>query len=154
MTDRSVAEIKAELAQAQEREQANAKRVREQTPVVYKFTIKPVNSQRLFDRMYDDTCKLYEIRREVQNRTEAQAVGHHEWELRDGGMRYVYNTKTTKIVCSVGGGTSYISPNWNGPDDEYDGIAFDQIARFIVKNPDGGDITDIVKEFQEARGIG
>jgi hypothetical protein len=151
MSEPSVRELEERLNAARLRESERILEVRKAHPVQYKFTITVDKRRSSFDRMYDTSIKRYAIRRFVTNRAESEALGHPEWEMRDGGMTYLFNTHTNLIICSCGGGTSYISPAWNQSDDDYDAEAFREISRFLVVNPQGGDITHIVNKFLEKR---
>jgi hypothetical protein len=58
------------------------------------------------------------------------------------------------VICSVGGGTIYISAPWEplkGHDDGADDKAFLEIGMFLRQQPEGGDITAIVEEYQRIR---
>jgi len=151
MTVRSVAQLKAELREAEQAEAAAKKQRLLDTPVQYRYQISPTSARGHFEKLYDDTCVRYQISRTVLNMDEAKAVGHHDWDLAQGGMTYIYNKVTCRIIGSQGGGNAYISDTWNGPSDGADDIAFQEIGYFLEANPAGGDITYIVENYQEAR---
>lgn len=142
---KSAAELRAELAEAEAREKTERDLLKQQVPIQYRYEIAPQPSREaIFDKVYDPTCVRYRIVRRTVNPKEAEAAGHPDWELQEGGMTYVFNTGTNRIICSVSGGTIYISGV--GAD-----AAFEQVGNFLAANPQGGDITDIVERFQAAR---
>jgi hypothetical protein len=148
---KTTAELRRELREAEQRDVDNREAARKATPVKYQYTIEPAKRESTFDKIYDDTCCMYEIRRTAVNLEAAVAAGHEEWELRDGRMRYLFNSWGGKIVTAVGGGTVYIGRVWNGPEDYADDRAFEQINVFLGEHPEGGDITTIVDEFLAIR---
>jgi hypothetical protein len=150
MPDKTVAELRKELRQAEEREHQDAKARKLVVPIKYRFTILPATESHT--KVYDPACRLYAIHGEVVNREEALAAGHYDESMRGGGMVYVYNTLTRAIVCSTGGGTIWISDAWYPKDlDGADDRAFDEVNRFLEAYPEGGDITDIVERFRASR---
>jgi hypothetical protein len=119
--------------------------------VQYAYYIHKPGKRGMGDKLYDPTCQLYEITRKTLNVEEAKAAGHDEWSLRGGGMLYIWNSVTHKIVSSVGGGTVYIGSAWPLNEDGADDEAFDLIGEFLVERTAGGDITEIVNEFLAKR---
>jgi len=150
MSDRTVAELRAELRQAEQREAAAKEARKKEVPVEYRYTIS-LAKRHSFDKIYDDTIRRYRIERVCLNAEAAKAVGHSDHEISSGGMDHLYNTVTAKIICPCGGGTSYIGPRWPGSNDGADDMAFELIGLFLVENPEGGDITTIVDEFRARR---
>jgi hypothetical protein len=152
--ENSIEWLESQLRAARQAEHAAKRQRMLDTPIVYRYVIEPDLSKRHSDDvLYDRTCVRYVLRRFAVNAAEAKAAGHPEHELREGASAYLYNTGTAQIVCSVGGGTSYIFPPWNKPDDGADVRAFLQIGRFLLEHADGGDITDIVKMYLLERGL-
>jgi hypothetical protein len=150
MTDRTIQEIRAELAEAEKAEKLELERLKEAFPPIWQFTIKPA-APRSFsstDELYDDTCRFYELEGEVINREEAAAVGHTELFMRGGGMTYVYNTLSHRIICATGGGTIYISRPWSIRDDTSAQETMEEVNAFLLENPEGGDITEIVERHR------
>lgn len=152
--DKSVEEMRAELREAEQvleqREKAELKAKLEATPIIYKFTVSKADNRRR--EIYDTSCLFYEIKAEITNRDEAKAAGHPEHCMRVGGMTYAFNALSGRIVCEVGGGTIWIGSGW-GSDEQYDSAqrAMVKVSQFIVDNPDGGDITDIVEAHRNER---
>ena len=145
-TDRLWAELKA----AEAEEAAERKAQREAVKISYRYDILPAMHNR-WDRIYDSTCTLYKLARTTVNADEAKAAGHPEYDLRDGYAIYLYNKANHRIVCSVGGGTMYISSRLGSPDDAADIIAFSEIGMFLADHPEGGDITGIVERYRALR---
>jgi hypothetical protein len=119
----------------------------EATPIRYRYTIAP--SENRHHDLYDATCRLYSLHGEVANPVEAIEAGHPKDTLRCGSMDYIYNTATAKIVCSVGGGSIYISTGWGQHSLEEVIATMDEIGEYIFANPEGGDITEIVEKFKQ-----
>lgn len=149
MTTKTVAELEAELKAARDAERAAKEAHRKRVPVQWKFTIKPME-QRLssssFDELYDDTCVFYYLQGEIVNLDEAKTAGHVVSPSHNGGMRYLYNTLTHRIVCSVSGGTIFVSG-------EGALRCMALISSFLAWNPEGGDITAIVNEHRATKGL-
>jgi hypothetical protein len=151
---KSAAEIRRELAIAEERERAELKAKKEATPPIFEFWIKPgeIKGTVSFGKLYDPTCHLYEIKRYTTNRAEAKAAGWADDDMREGGAIYVYNTATRRIICAVGGGTMYINRSFATEKEDYaDDTAFFHIGMYLAEFPGGGDITYIVEDFKAAR---
>jgi len=147
----SVEELRRQLREAEALEAQAREERRRQTPVRYQYFIALASRRNSFDRLYDDTIVQYHIERVILNKAEAEAAGHQDWELRADGINYLFNKGTGKIICTLGGGTSYISERWNGENDGADVEAFEAISQFLDEHPNGGDITPIVETFQASR---
>lgn len=152
--ERSIEDIEAELREARQARDAERKRIRDATPVVRRFTILPHSPRRFSEEMYDDNCALYELRAEVINKEEAMAAGHSEHEFREGGMTYVFNKISGRIVCGTGGGTFWVSRGTSEKSRQSANRAMDEISSFIRRHPDGGDITSIVNKHRSREGYG
>ena len=125
-----------ELEQAAQREREERQKA---TKPKRKFTLTQVerNTNRLsFDAWFDPNCVCYSLSCEVLNAEELKAVGHGSWTYSGGSMRYVFNLLSNKLVCSIGGGTIYFG----------DQETADKISDFIRRNPQGGDISDLIPE--------
>ena len=146
---RPIEDIEAELREARASRDAARKAIREATPVVRRFIILSHNPRRFSEEMYDDNCRLYELRAEIMNAEEAKAAGHSEHEFRAGGITYIFNMLSGRIVCSTGGGTIWVGSGLNEPSRESARRAMDKISEFLVEHPAGGDITDIVNEHRD-----
>lgn len=149
MTDYSIAQLESMLRKARQRE-ADAKDIKKaETPIIWQFTIE-LNDDK-WDTLWDKDSCFYKIRGRVLNEEEAKAVGHHVGFT--GDMKYVYNMLNHKIVCAVGGGTSFINGGHNG-EDASARQAFDELNEFLIENPEGGDITHIVNAHKQRMGYG
>lgn len=151
----SIEEMRAQLHAAEQelkqREADERKAEMAATPIVWRFTIKPATN-RSFQEMYDDSCLLYRLNGEITNRDEAKAAGHPDHDLRAGGMDYIFNTLSGKIVTGVGGGTIWVGHGW-GNDKRADSAraTMEAISQFIADNPEGGDITGIVEQHRNSQ---
>lgn len=150
--DKSIEELRKELRAAEQslkqREIDERQAKMDATPVVRRFVIKPTEDQ--WHEMYDDSCKLYKLAAEITNRDEAIAAGHADHDLRAGGMTYIFNTLSGRIVTETGGGTIWVGAGWGGKTRESARVAMEAISKFIVEHPNGGDITDIVEQHRKA----
>lgn len=144
MTEMSIAELE-ELLRVKRQEEADALKVkRDSVKPVYRITI-DLATGHSFHKIMDDSVKVYRISGEVTNKAEVDAVGG---DSRGGGMDYLFNTLSGKLIMSTGGGTI-----WVGGFDNDGHEAFQQINEFLCDHPDGGNITDIVNADRQARGL-
>jgi hypothetical protein len=151
---KSSAEIRKELEAAEARERAEQKTRKEATPPQFEYWVVPakISGNNSYGKLYDPTCHLYDIDRRTTNREDARAVGWKDDDMKEGKATYLYNTVTRRIVCMVGGGTSYINKSFFGePEDYADDTAFFHLGAYLAEFPGGGDITYIVDLFKEAR---
>jgi hypothetical protein len=147
------AQLREELAKAELRERTAKGDAIKATPVVFTYSILPTRQSGVrYHKLYDDSIQLYEFRRHCMNKEEAKAAGHSTHEYQEGGATWLYNTLSEKIICSVGGGTMFISADWFARQREdkhqLDDIAFEAIGAFLSEHPEGGDITEIVTSYR------
>lgn len=152
---KSTEQLRKELKEAEARERAQAEEARRAVKVQWKFTLMP--DTRGHDVMYDETCLLYSLKGEITNREEAEAVGHH-LSHSEGSMTYVFNTVTGRIVCATGGGTIYVGGfggAWSGGEQEQElaSQTMRELGTFLTMWPEGGDVTAIVANYREHRGL-
>lgn len=145
---KSAAELRAELRAAELREADEKKDRLKSTPVLRQYTIRPV--QERWHEVYDDSCLLYELSAEIANLDEARAAGHPDHSLRAGGMTYIFNTCSGRLVMGVGGGTIWIGTGMAGQNRDAARNAMSQISQFLIAHPEGGDITRIVDNFKRS----
>lgn len=153
---KTVAELRQMLAEAELAEREARKAAIKAFVLDWRYTIKLVTPRTgvSFDKMYDSTCARYKIDRTLLNRDEAKLSGVPDHEMREGGMEYIYNKLTCRIICSSGGGTIYISEDWSAKDqdkDHADERAMLAIGAFLIDHPKGGDITEIITAFEAER---
>lgn len=145
-------QLRKELKNAEAREAAEFEAKRRATPPIRKYMIElmEISNNSSFDYVYDDSCLLYRIHSFVTNKEAAEAAGwSSSWDLNAGGMTYVYNTLSKKLVMGTGGGNIYIGPSWNKSDDTSHIRAMEEINAFLQQHPEGGDITDIVMRHRQ-----
>jgi hypothetical protein len=145
---RSIAEIRAELEAAEKLEREQKLAQQNAVKPVYKFTIFPTPEQR-FDRLFDDTMQLFTIKGECLNNDELEAVGKRAES--SGQMKYLFNTATGKLVCSLGGGTSYIGNGFTKSDRDFEAEVMGYISTFLKLHSQGGDITHLINAHREAK---
>lgn len=152
-----VAELEAQIRAIRNEQKAElAERQKSVTPV-WRFTILP-NEDRSFDKIWDKSVVLYQLRGEVVNRDECEAVGHDVRQM-SGSMNYLFNTLSGRLVMSTGGGNVYLSDKtWSlRSDKEAVQRSFEKavtaIESFLAEHPEGGDITEIISQHRaETRG--
>jgi hypothetical protein len=149
---KSIDELRTELRVAEQdlkQREADERQVKlDETPIVRRFTIKPTADR--WHEMYDDSCKLYELAAEITNIEQAKEAGHPGHDLRAGGMTYVFNPLSGRIVTGTGGGTIWVGAGWQTKNTESAHTTMEAISKFIVEHPEGGDITDIVEQHRKA----
>lgn len=149
ISDYSVAELEAALRSAKQRDEADRKARLESVTPVYQFTLEPVAVQHFGEEIWDDTLCGYRLTGTVLNRDEMEAAGHGR--VHEGGMTYLFNWNTEKFVMTLGGGSTFLSTRgtFAGPDKvEHAHATLDRLARFVVANPKGGDVTEIVENHR------
>jgi hypothetical protein len=109
----------------------------------WNFKIVRTDMTRTFTRIYDDNVIAYTLVGQLQNLEAAQEAGYTN---RGGSMIYLFNEATGRIIKSDGGGTCWLvgemSSNWKASDQLV--ATLHELNRFLLKNSDGGDVTDIV----------
>jgi hypothetical protein len=150
--NKSIEEMRAELRVAEQelkqREADERQAKMDATQIIMRFTIEPT-TRRSFQEMYDDSCLLYRLNGEITNLDEAKAAGHSDHNLRAGGMDYIFNKLSGRIVTGVGGGTIWVGGGWGDKNADSARFTMIQISAFIVEHPEGGDITDIVEQHRK-----
>lgn len=128
-----IAALEAELHEAQKVEREEQRALREAFVKQWKFIIAPQDKS--WGKIYDPSIKRYYLSGSLLNANDYRAIGgcHNE-----GGMAYLYNTKTEHVIMSEGGGHIYISENDNTAD------VLRRLGQFIANNPNGGDVTHII----------
>src|SRR5262245_36534950 len=72
----------------------------------WRFTIQPSHS---YQPLRDPSISCYELIGEVLNKKELLDSGHPEDDTKSGAMKYLFNTKSNRIITSDGGGAIFIS---------------------------------------------
>lgn len=121
---------------------AEAARAKSVDPI-YRFTLSPVEDK--FEKIYDDSCRLYLLAGKVLNKDELQAVGKVPFE---GGMNYLYNSLSNKFVVAVGGGSTFFGSSHLGTDTVKSVLS--ELGEFIKDSPQGGDVTSIMNRYRSA----
>lgn len=134
-TERSVDEIRAELEAAMARDAAKLKEERDKVQPEFLFAICRTNDSWRSRGLFDPTVVLYDLHGILLNGAAFDRVG--KVKPYKGAMTYAFNTLSNSIIMGVSGGTYYTS----------DPECFKEISRFLVANPNGGDITHIVNKY-------
>lgn len=135
----------ADLRRQQREEQETLKA---ETPIIWRYRIRPDARVPFGDELWDDSLRFYRLEGWVQNRKEAEAAGH---DISEGGMSYLYNTYTEKLVMAYGGGRVFIGARWGTPDNGSTERVVKELSAFLSEYPEGGDITGIIARHHEER---
>lgn len=140
-----ITELEAELKQLRQQQREEQEAARKAVSPTYRFTLTPAESSG-FDRIVDPSCELWRLTGTVTNREELVAVGA---SVHEGGMNYLFNTLSGRFVLVVGGGQVWLHLSgdtvWGR---EAHTEAFAELEAFVVANPEGGDVTDIVSRHR------
>jgi hypothetical protein len=128
--------LRVELRAAEVAEAAQKEERRKNAKAIFRFSVQPVILKR-WDYVFDESCSIYRIIRECENPAEMKAAGQFESYYQNGGMNYYYNSATKKLIASVGGGYVFLENNTPAK--------WAAVSAFIAENPQGGDITHILK---------
>lgn len=109
----------------------------------YRYTFLPPERP-VYDKVYDDSLVWFRLEGICVNKAECEAVGH--WSFFEGGMNYLYNTLTHKIVMTAGGGSIHMG-GFRG--DEGNEEAMQILSDYLTANPNGGDITKLVNAWKK-----
>jgi hypothetical protein len=152
---RSVEEIQAELREAEAAAKAAAEAKRKAVTPVWEYTIRPSEralTQAFGEPYWDDTIVAYYLNGRVVNEEECKAAGWSDTMISTGGMDYLFNTGTGKLIGGTGGGRVYLSAPW-GKNQKAAKAALAEAVReinaFLTAFPQGGDITDIIVRFRK-----
>lgn len=136
----TVEELRDALYAAEAKERAELEERRKSVKPKYKYTLVYVPPQRdPFDAIYDPECCFYALKSECINVEELKGARLGLTHTMGGQMKYVFNKATGRFVCAVGGGTLLVKGQ----------EAWDALSEYIVANPVGGDVTEIVSEFKQ-----
>jgi hypothetical protein len=148
--ERTVEDLRAELreAEAKEREEREARKAAVEPILRYTLTLDLRELRR--EPLWDPACRYYRLEGEVINEQELLEAGHSRDEARrrQGGMTYLFNSATGRFVKAVGGGNVYISAphsSFNSGNPEVR-ATWSRLSEFIKAEPDGGDVTAIVRD--------
>ena len=158
---RSAEDLRRELAEAERRERESMSASKNATQPKFRVIVKPYrqpdngNNRNPYHKIYDPTVRMYAIERTCLNEQEAIAAGWSQEDVSSGGSIYLYNVATRRIICPIGGGTSYIhrgvKPPFGIEVDYADDAAFYRIGNFLAEYPGGGDITAAYEDFLTER---
>lgn len=144
MSSDEIQALEARLRELRQEEQREAEERRNAVKPTYQFLLTPIKERHTTfggDQLFDDDCRLYHLEGTVTNKEELEAVGHrYHFE---GGMRYVFNAATGKFACAVSGGSVFLSSKegWKA------------LSEYVDYNPDGGDVTEIVTKYRNAKEV-
>jgi hypothetical protein len=147
-TKMTVEEARAALEAAEAEEHNQRMAIMKAIRPIWEYTIVPIESGSGWDPIWDDTVVAYKISGRVTNEAEAKAAGHSGYFLAGGGMRYLFNTVTGKLIGPTGGGTIYLSA-YKPSGERALAKTLAQINDFIRTHPEGGDITEIITAFRQ-----
>ena len=137
--------LKEELREAEARERAEAKARRDAVPILMAYRLEP-DSRPQLDEIYDPAVRRYYLSGHVVNREEAEAAGH-DVSRKEGGMMYLFNTLSGRLVMRCGGGHVYVGTLYG--EDPYLDETLEELNEFLRTHPEGGDVTGIVQLYRE-----
>jgi hypothetical protein len=148
MSDKSIAELEAQLRAAKQRKSEEDEARRKSVKPVYQFSLIPRPEERRYEKIIDSSIRVYRLEGKILNVDELAAAGWLKRDLESGGMSYLFNSLSGKIVMETGGGRLYVS-DWNHTREQYLAV-MDELSAFVVANPEGGDVTEIVENYQKS----
>ncbi len=101
----------------------------------WRFTMTPVNDT--WEKIHDDTIKQYRLTGKLLNADEYKAIGGDDRS--GGGMNYLYNTVTRKVIKQDGGGNIYVDCKRDNAAEIYAAL-----GAAIHASPESADVTAIV----------
>lgn len=135
-----ITELENELKAVRELARMESEALRESVVPEYVYTVAPIDDK--FDRIYDESVVQYRIEGVCTNKEACEAVGR---QTHTGGMTYLFNRASGKIIGAFGGGTVFISGRgFARHTDEVDATML-KLSAWIDANPAGGDITKIIE---------
>jgi len=153
-------ELEAELKALRQRKADERKARLEATPIKMLYTFAPSTKQPSFEEVYDNSIKFYRLEGIITNRKEAEEAGHNLEHAGQGGMTYLYNTVSGRIIMNIGGGQVHLGgARWAYGKEDTGAVqasmlrAIAELEEFIAVHPDGGDVTDIVVRHKRVRGL-
>jgi hypothetical protein len=141
-----IAQLENEILELRRQKAAELEEIKKSVTPQYEWTLTPTVDN--YDKIYDSTCKFYTLDGRCVNKHEAEAAGHSH--IQEGGMKYLFNTLSGRIVGSWSGGTVWISKG--GTSFSADEYTLANLSAFIVQNPDGGNVTSIILDHRARNG--
>lgn len=152
MSNARIDQLKAEIREIELAEQAERDARKASVRPVRSYTFTPNERNHGFYKILDESCKLYRLECKVVNKAEMLEVGYTDHDLHEGGMTYLFNTLSGKIVMSTGGGNVHISDgSWSDENKDAIDLAWARINAFLTAHPEGGDVTLILEEYNQAK---
>lgn len=134
---KSVKELREELKAAEKREEEEARRRKESVVPEFVYLVKRAEFRaKGWNNMLDSSVVCYYFWKEAKNQAECNAAGH---AFLTGGIKYLFNTATGRLICHSGGGTLIIKEHGDRAAD-----IIHRVNNFLVANPDGGVITELL----------
>jgi hypothetical protein len=139
------ARLREELAALEAEAKKERDALRASVHPVWKFTFSPADPTDRWDTVWDPACQWWQLTGEIVNRDEMRAAGHGEDFLRGGGMRYLFNTLSNRIVKNGGGGTLYITGE-SSFDSKYAHVRDNTLAllSLVAQQGKAADVTSII----------
>ena len=152
---RPIEEIEAELIAAKQAAAAEDKARRESVVPVWKYTLAPHAD--MFREVWDDTVTQVRLTGTMVNSDEYVAAGNQRPD--EGGMTYLFNGASGRIIGAFGGGRVHVADRtWgrNMADQQTVTESAKQccaeLSEFIVSHPEGGDVTSIIEAHNQRIG--
>lgn len=139
-----LADLRNQVKEAEREVNRERDLVKKSITPIYRFTLAPAE-HRTHHEILDDAIVLVRLEGVVENAEAMREVGADPFQ---GGMTYFFNKLSGKIVTSEGGGNIWLSTDasFSRSTEEREDArkTFDVLSKFLVENPEGGDVTEIV----------
>jgi hypothetical protein len=148
--DEQIADLEGQLKLIRQRREDALKVLRESVVPVYQYEIR-LDQRDHGDKIWDQSVKMYRLTGVCLNQEEVDAVGGKTFT---GGMSYLFNTATGRIIMPTGGGSIFIKASgWYRSPNEVDDTdqAYSELSAFLVSHPEGGEVTHLVEAHQARR---
>lgn len=145
------AELEAVVRELEAEEKREAAARKAAVKPQWQFTLLPHKQALSYERIRDESVKVYRLEGFCVNVDELAEAGYGERDSQGGGMNYLFNTLSGRIVMAHGGGRIWISDgSWSGQGSKAAADkAFSELEAFLKEHAEGGDVTEIIAR-QEA----
>jgi len=125
-------QLKARVKQLEQQEKEKLKKIQDQLKPVYRFTIRPTEDH--WTTIHHQDYCLVNLQGECLNIEEY--TKNSLSPPMQGGMNYLYDAIRGSIICKTGGGCIWFQKTETAI----------KLGKFLLANPEGGDVTDIINE--------
>lgn len=142
--DDKIIQLEQELARLYKQKTKNQETLKFQTPRKWKFEFFPRELSSFHFLRPNTGVTPYYLRGTISNLEECRMAGWSNSDLMAGGILYIFNTFSKKIMGHIGGGNLYITEKSYFNKEANPEKTFTQLEDFLLLHPEGGDVTDII----------